>query len=488
MRKPSFGELESGRAVPPHLGQTDAIFKFWDLSKKPKKNVRLEKLGNLWAGFGAAVCDYDKKQNRASLATGLKKGQNSIATMEPDNWVFRKHANSIDRVWAVRLSAEHDEDASDRKHRSTMVIDNCGDQSWAFTMDQWWIKKLGASVGADLLFDSAGFTVGLCDDNVPTGQGTRACLMLNVSKSGGHVTDGPYAGQWWHTHTFKPPGGGGTIAAPAVGGACAETSDADWALRGDVNLLMGNDLMHIAMGSASETSGYCYSGKHWKHLPAPAPPSYEPATDPKSNQRKIDRHLEKGLWVYILKPPDDVPTFGLPPLREFPAPPGAIVVDTKSLPSSAGGAGGGFTYGNFPPGVTADDHFEINVPEIGGPSDLVIRIKYRLSVLLAGGEDVQLKLAWKVIPPSGDVPAAVTGYLDRTLTDADNPASASKHKTLIFTIKNFVSGPMRGGQLAIQFYRMGTLDSFPGTFKQQSGPAIHIRPRGTGQPIVKEPV
>jgi len=215
---------------------------FWDLSNQPETNDREKKLGRADPTRGAAFFDWDEEAQSGKIADGLTNRGSTITSIrhfEPDNFVLRLHTElgrGKDGVWALRNIVEHENLAAERGHRSTMWIDQCPDQHWAYSQDAFWIKKLSASVAhREVQFNGAGFLSMLLEKDkgttfklggtlkffgalfippiivkggVPVSQNPpskqqataaeRAALMLNISKRGGYATDGKDCGQLWH--------------------------------------------------------------------------------------------------------------------------------------------------------------------------------------------------------------------------------------------------------------------------------------------------
>ncbi len=193
-----------------HFGQLDTVIKIWDLSLNSGSNDLRRKLGARWSSVGGAVVGYDEKTHRVFIADGaLNSFEKSLVQFDPNSHVLRVHSRTL-RVWATRLTADHEHKSDQAIHRSTMILDECPSQNWAWIMDFAWVKKLEATVSAhELDYDGAGFNRsltsrraisgvgqrrpgGLIGPDVATGAGAvkRACAMLNVSKRGFYVTDG----------------------------------------------------------------------------------------------------------------------------------------------------------------------------------------------------------------------------------------------------------------------------------------------------------
>lgn len=392
-----IGLVKSGRPTPPHYRHSQSHIIHWDCSREPADNfTRVDKLGNYWQTWGAAVVEQDYETRHAKFSDDmvLKNRLRSQFPEEPDNWVLRWHVKDgrgRDCVWANRLQVGHHKDAATREHRSTLLIDDCRRQLQAWLMDQFWIVKLGAGFTDDELdFTPAGFLTRLCTTNVPTpsrgpgaltptpsrgpripagtptpgqpgiptgqsiptgvgfggripvgqtqpqdGQGPRVrgaggkelgALALNLAKNAGFVTDGSrsVASLWHLFHLFpddprieldpvssanNEPRQTRGQRVPAGGGVqriCRPDRPRDLALRGDFNMVMGTDLVHLGIEDPpckKRLSGdHLVIGRLFKHTPSPAPPAYEMETDPMSPQPVLPRMLQKGLAVWMCIP------------------------------------------------------------------------------------------------------------------------------------------------------------------------------------------
>lgn len=143
-------------------GANESFRIFWDLSENPKTNDREKKLGRRAQGHAVAVLFHDIETARNTYVDGWQKRRiTSYFPFEPDNFVPRLHtAGGLggDDVWALRLIAEHSNAQCERKHRSTMLIDQCEYQTWSFLTDAFWVVNLLAKVtDRELEFNGAGF-------------------------------------------------------------------------------------------------------------------------------------------------------------------------------------------------------------------------------------------------------------------------------------------------------------------------------------------
>lgn len=218
------------------FGSHKSLLVPWDMSKKPSKNKREDKLGEGDGSRAIAFLGFSLKTLRAEPADGVAGGVGvtSFALLEPDNWVLRLHTEKgrgQDAVWAHRLIVDHDNKAWKRESRGTQFIDQCDEQTWADGRDLFWIVDLKTTVDdKELHFTGAGF-LGMIQKGV-NARKTRGALANNLAKNAGYVTDGSRMGQWWHIFTFPDPGFkvptptpggqfsrvGNTVAAPTTPG------------------------------------------------------------------------------------------------------------------------------------------------------------------------------------------------------------------------------------------------------------------------------
>ena len=120
----------------------------WDFSESPQDNSdRNKKLGRGEGSHFAAFAAFDEETLRATLADGVsgKGSLSSYRLLEPDNWVLRLHeknGDGEDSVWAHRLIVDDHHEDSKRTNRSTMLVDQCDEQTWAWIRDQWKIVRM----------------------------------------------------------------------------------------------------------------------------------------------------------------------------------------------------------------------------------------------------------------------------------------------------------------------------------------------------------
>lgn len=285
---------------------------FWDLTKNDGTNNLANKLGIVGTDRGVALKNHDVGTRRTIAIDGTNPSERttSVRDRDPDNHVLRLHTKEGKKglsVWSHRLISDHENKADKRKHRSTIVVDACPAQNWAWLQDALWLKKLRASVSdEELSFDGAGFLTLL-------GKGKasfdRAALMWNMSKQGGYLTDGERDGQLWHLIDLSQKN------APTASAACGEVADHQANLRGDHFIKLASDWCQwlITDEVASDFEGDTYGGLvHVRDDDAQGkgsvkPPDEEVREDPTSNQPELptvdDKKLAVTVWVYIPEMP-----------------------------------------------------------------------------------------------------------------------------------------------------------------------------------------
>lgn len=483
--------LVSDRKQEKDVGRTDRVFAGLDLSFAPSKNDRMAKLGVFNQTMIGSVLEYDPKTKGAKLADGVDNPQRSIRPLEPDNLVYRNHGGR-DAVWAIRGICEHSNKWGD-KHRSTLFIDQCKDQNWGFFSDMGWVKDLDSKAGLGL--NGAGiytglmrggrssiggggisgaaqtalakaaagpggsgfkFTPGVISGGGSGGGGgggkSKLCaLMFNINKRAGYVTDGIDAGQFWHVFSLWPSGGSKSEEE------CEIVSRKDLTLRGDVAFDMGGKNAHIAMGGAYETKGDIFSGMHWLYTPSPLPPAGELSEDGKSVHPVLARRLGPGIWVYIKKPQEWVPTedggWGVPP--GWPGVPGGTLTPTQ-------GSQGNLSGYIYPAGVgvVSGEAFIYNIPEqIATPQGVDIAINFVTPAAPNWpGITINLQLEYFVVAPGGACGGALTGTFALPITAGLFPAASTDYRYVCRIPSSQLIGA-EGGKIAFALYRTAGLNA-----------------------------
>lgn len=443
-------------------GASKAMLVFWDLSEEPVDNSdREKKLGRGDATHGMAFTGFDKGSRIAELADGLANPTDITARrlFEPDNWALRLHSSEgreKDGVWALRLIADHENKSKEREHRSTMVINECDKQRWGYLQDALWVKDLGAIIAhRETDFDDAGFLRMLYSSDVATSL-TRSCVMLNISKSGGYVTDGRTAGMLWHVlHNRSTASGTGTQTQEDLD--CSEVVQRETNLRGDVGFDLGGVPASLAFGEGKETDGDILGGMHWINSNSEIPPGGEMQTDPKSNQPTIQRGVRAGIWVWVKKPKEwdwPRPPYEVPP--DYPDTPTGTIEPVRTTH-------GAFEGDNFVTAVCTGYAWSLDVPESiadGHGFDICVNFVIPSAGFGGGhGGEMTLQLDYCVVGLGDDAsPAALTDSLTATLNDATYPDTDGLGRAIFRVPSSDLQGK-EGGKISFAFYRRGDTDS-----------------------------
>jgi len=306
-------------------GANQSLFIYWDITERPLKNDRKKKLGRFAMAMAAAVDEVKKGTLSDPLADGYQPGggASSLVFVEPDSWVPRFHekdAQGNDVVLAPRLIADHSNKTDKRKHRSTMVIDECDSQRWGWLQSLFWVVDLGAIVAdRELEFNGAGFLHMLYPDSENESWPAEGAVANNVAKNAGFVTDGDIVAQFWHFFTMGfPSAPGQTVAGPGqttTGAAsCAPKAKGNLMMRGDGLIDFGQDVGQLEpplQTPADAQEGDDDDEARVVHLAYVGPGSVNPQLDLKadasSNQPAIARvagQLIGGLVRVKKTPPD----------------------------------------------------------------------------------------------------------------------------------------------------------------------------------------
>ena len=428
----------------------------WDLSKKPTQNDLEAKLGlGTSSTHAMAVYAVDEANNATVYVDGFQgKPLTSLRLFNPDSWMLRLYSamgTDWPALWEPRLVVEHRNKAQERTHRSTMLIDACTQQTWAWLQDLLWIKNLSATCDhEELRINGAGFPTILYPDT-PSGTITRGALMLNIARNAGWVTDGVMAGPLAHVlHIFGSPGtqSGGTDT-------CSDVTKSYVGLRGDVNFHMGGGIAHLAIGPGALTEGDPYGGNLWIGPPSPSPPATELATDASSNQPTQSRQSPQGIRPVVYKPKEWSPIrppYDVPP--DYPA-----AVPTTRPPVASGGSGA------FSPttwaggGVVTGTSTVADIPETV-PDGFGVDFSVNFIVPVGAAVDAVVMQFDYATMANGD--SASPGALTGSLVDSIATGTAGNLDRMIFTVPTSALKGKEGGKLAIALYRRGDLEGHGG--------------------------
>tara|TARA_Y100000310_G_scaffold337533_1_gene424799 strand:+ start:37 stop:1527 length:1491 start_codon:yes stop_codon:yes gene_type:complete len=469
----SFGGFANTATNPDFrfFGVARNLFVPWDMTRGPKNNRdKIKKYGSQDGSHAIAFREFDfdgfkHGMNRAVLADGFTGADptevSSYALFDPDSWVLRMHdkeGKGEDSCWSVRLQTDHNKKAKEREHRSTIFVDNCEDQKWAWAQDLTWIINLKTKTSVthdEIKFDKAGFLPQLKTKG-KKGEKTRGALALNISKKGGFVTDGVQYGQLWHVLNLQSVEvvSGSQVETETDG--CADVEEGQLALRGDVLFDTKFGLAPLAIVPPVDvTYGKILTGMHWVNTPSPSPPPKEISTDSSSNHSVSGKSNPYGVWVYV---EDD--DWGIPPWE--PVKVGASFPDkpaTVGEPSSVDR--GAFTVKRFPDnsGVTGLQSVLAIPEEIQGNTNWGVTVDVNF-VTPSGGftSTVDLQMDYAVIGLGDDAsPSSKTGTLTQTINAATHAGSEVVRRHL-FHIPWADLQAKSGGKLAFAIYRRADTD------------------------------
>lgn len=378
--------------------------------------------------------------------------------LDPHCFVPRLHTakgRGDQSFWAIRRIVDHQNLSSKRIHRSTMAVNACDELIWAWDQDlESIIRVAGFDAAVDddeIRFDFAGYLPTLTGKNKRDAQAIRGIRALNIAKRGGHVTDNGQTAQLWHVlHLAKPAGPGSTVSG------CGVTARGLLALRGDVEYAIGSKLAHFVFvdfdfglpKGPRRLKGFIYIGKR-----GPFGPASEMALDESSNQKVLERQLNKGLRVVVFDEiewvPVPTPKSGPPQYPDTPTPSdnpkynniGAFDVDTFEATGNDVRY-----YTEIPIPLTIRDQEGLNLslnfltPSGAFTGDVDVRIDY---VVFAIGDDAS--------------PGAVTDRIITTLNSTTSPGSQKLRSTGFFIPHSDIKDAP-GGKIAIAFYRSGSDD------------------------------
>lgn len=440
----------------------------WDLSGDASTNDRELKLGKSFDGSTAlAIYSWNEKKGRSESADGLtgesKSKWTSYGHLEPDNWVYRPHSrrakNGKDNTWDLRLSSDRQNKDDEREHRSTMVIDQCHSQTWAWVRDALGVVKINGGTPVsheELYYDGAGQLTGL-KHFAPKEKDKRGTLALMISKTAGYISDYLRVGQLWHVLSLPPAAPPGKTQVSS--GGCGDVLTFQGALRGDVPFHVGNKIAPLHIASELGVVGRdAYMGHFVVADPSPVGPAYELNTEAdKSNQPQLPRWLPHGL-----RPVIKISQYWVPVVPRGDVPSGFPSVPTLTAAPAMGnhGVARGWT---MPTAVDTGYLLVVPIPEQLEPGQSIdFRIKYGVPAAGWGGQAVEFQVDWCAVAKNGGdlTPAARTGTSGAI---AVNSGTADGEYRDVTNIPYSDLQAKKGGNLFVAVYRNGTRDTYAGS-------------------------
>ena len=312
------------------FGTSKRALTLWDLSQQPITNDREAKLSAQDFTKAQAYNEYDVETRLAKLSEALadppgtrnrteRETPMSQRVFNPDNWVprflseFGKDAIS---VWDLRLSADHTNLSSGRRHLSTMVVDQSDTQFWAFDQDLFWIAETCAPVtDPELEFTGASFLAQLYKDET-AGFKVRGALALNMSIRGGFVADRTRFAQLFHVLTMAPAGLPTATISGCTDGGERPTLPTELFIRGDAQHVWENGtgrFFPFLPPDGNEDAELLDEGDLFEVvmfvdplIRLPPITSLDSSDDPSSNQIPIQKD-EQSPVRYVVRIPNSAP-------------------------------------------------------------------------------------------------------------------------------------------------------------------------------------
>lgn len=455
------------------LGQTTAGHKankaasvYWDLTDTDGTNDPAKKAGVGDVTKALAFLETDKATLRSVPITG--SGQTTLSSVwphEPDMKVLRLHSpfgkGDKTSAWADRIIAEHDNPSNQRKHKSSMVIDQRQKQLWAWVMDQWWVKLISGGTKNDheeLSFGGDGFLNLLKNKKggfTASGvKNVRAALMLALNRNLGPCTDGILGAQLWQVlHLYKV--GSSTVSDPLP----ESIEMTQLMLRGDVRYQFGDRAASLAMhkGALPMTFGKTLTGYHWLNVAFEWPPSSEHYVDPKSNHPVYPRPEKEGVWVFVEEPVEwDFPRPPVATPATYPGRPAGFTA-APAANSQAGYVGDLFTKAGLEGYTTT-----IDVPEdLVGGWGLNVAVDFMVPAAGWGGNGAEFQFD-ALVTALGAAPAgAVTQSTQTTVNATSYGTNGAVARVMFFVTPENLAGK-RGGKISATLYRRTDRDTFAG--------------------------
>lgn len=463
--------VSSGRGAPDHYGHLDTHLSLIDLSLHPKTNKRISKLGGYTQTMGVAVYDFNPETQRVFLADGLNASR-SIFPFEFDNWKLRYHdkGTKLDKVWSIALLSDHEETHAKGEHRSTIVIDNCTEQTWAYLADLAWIISTEAKVDDKRArLNKAG---------VPSFLGggaleTRGALAQNISKKGGYLSDGVRFAQLWHLVTYCGLSGaaGSTVAAQ-----CAPTTKDELGLRADVTFISKTDKYHFTPLPNGPTPTFGTIAVGYMYIypnDPPVPDAPDVADDSKSNQPILPKKKYKSTKCFVYVP---IMTPTIPPKTQYPPWSGTPSKFGGGLPPVPTGETSGTSA--LPP--TATGGGPGTVAEIFYPGDFTgFYCKWPIPETLVANFKLELLMQFSPSAAYAALQSSDFSFLRRAYADAATPGAYTQTDKSFSSADGLSSSSWKKGKFTIPYSELqgkegGTVEFWVFMKSSSTGPAMRF--------------
>ena len=252
------------------------------------------------------------------------------------------------------------------------------------------------------------------------------------------------------------------------------------ALRGNVWFDIGGRAAHLAIEDSNPVrSDDPYYGHFWLGPPSPRGPQYVPAEDQSNDQPRLPTpEAPDGLRpvVYIPRPTGTPPMCEVQPHYDTitpsystsgvlpPAHTGGSADAGEWVPPSVVIGKAGAVY-EFKSGKLTVAFDTAVIPSTYTDMRFFVEVPYQLPVNIAGGDQMDFRLFYKVVSGPGEVAGDTWIEMTKTLTPGDNPSSVDQVKKMVFEIP-----PVRlrsnggGGRIHYRFMRRSD-DSSAETFR-----------------------
>lgn len=146
----------------------DELLTLIDLSKQPRTNDRVAKLGNFQFTRIGAVARWEDEDRRRITFDGIETEVAADLFLEPDNLVWRRHETGgpADLPHAIRLLVDQQRSHASEENRSTFFIDQRDRQGQGASHDLFSVEAVPAQRSRSLRFNGAGVNLALVPDAI----------------------------------------------------------------------------------------------------------------------------------------------------------------------------------------------------------------------------------------------------------------------------------------------------------------------------------